>query len=85
MGKEKEEKDSVIKSLTSKQIKEILREQKDNVLIVHYLNKHGETFLVRKDNPTIRIGKIRRGVLCDFDTQIYSKPLQYYEFVENEF
>lgn len=74
-----------MKTLTAHKIKEILREQKDNVLIVHYLNKHGETFLVRRDNPTVLIGKVRRGVLCDFNTQICSKPLQFYEFVRDEF
>lgn len=74
-----------MKTLTTHELKIILKEGREKFLIVHYLNKNGETFIVRKDNPTIRIGKIRRGVLCDFDTQIYSKPLQYYEFVENEF
>lgn len=71
--------------LSAKEIKQLLKEGKDKFLIVHYLQKDGETFIVRRDNPTVRIGRVRRGVLCDFDTQIYSKPLQYYEFGQTEF
>lgn len=71
-------------TLTSKQIKELLKEGYSKYLILHYPGDHGQTFIVERSNPNNVVGTVRRTVINDFNTQQICKPLVYYEFQDSE-
>jgi hypothetical protein len=83
MGSKKEKKNSM-KILTAHEIKSLLSEGKDKYMIVHQAIKNGQTFIVERCNKDNIIGRVRRSVIHDFNTQPCSVPLQFYEFTGTE-